>query len=58
MKKRHKWGELKKSKFTEQQQCVKCNLYRFKVFGIWNYTHQEITDKTPLVDAVINRGCI
>jgi len=56
-KKRHTWGEIEKNIFTEQQQCKKCKLYRFKCLGIWMYSNEKTTERNPFVDKLNNEGC-
>lgn len=55
-KERHKWGELKKTKYTHFQKCIKCQLYRFNALGCWMYT-KENPDLNPFCEHVINEGC-
>ena len=59
-KHRHRWGDLEVFSYTEQQQCIDCGLYRFKIFGMWQYCKdahtKNITD--GLNNQIIaNPGC-
>lgn len=55
--KRHKWGLLETNRFTKQQQCENCGLYRFKALGVWMYSLEKTTNSNPFVQTVINDGC-
>lgn len=58
---RHSWDrgrEDLKNKYTEQEQCIKCGLYRFKALGIWMYSKEKTTDNNPLPYGERNVGCV
>ncbi len=56
-KKRHSWGDLETNKFTEQQQCKKCGVFRFKALGIWMYSKEKCTEENMFNIVVRNKGC-
>jgi hypothetical protein len=56
-KKRHKWGAVEKNVFTEQQECEKCNLIRFKAVGRFFYSNEKVTEENPFPELVLNKGC-
>jgi hypothetical protein len=61
MMKRHRWEKGRKdlqNKFTEQEQCVKCGIYRIKAFGVWMYSKDKTTDKNPFAKEIRNPGCV
>jgi hypothetical protein len=55
--KRHKWKKTEKNKFTEQEECINCGLYRIKPFKFWVYSKEKTTNENPFVDPVQNLGC-
>ena len=55
--KRHKWKKTEKNKFTQQEECTNCGLYRIKPFKFWVYSKEKTTNETPFVDLVQNLGC-
>ena len=58
--KRHEWEKGRKdlvNDFTEQEQCYKCGLYRFRALGIWMYSKEKTTNDNSLVDTISNKGC-
>lgn len=57
MKKRHSWGKLEKLTMTEQQQCEKCGLFRFKWCNIWLYSKDKTTEEQPFAITIPNEGC-
>ncbi len=56
-KPRHKWGELEKLDYTEQQKCINCGVYRFKQLGAWGYTNTKHTKKINYPKIIKNEGC-
>jgi hypothetical protein len=62
---RHKWsgqveGSLSFAKggIVEQQQCLKCKIYRHKALNMWHYSKEKVTNENMLVDFYHNTGCI
>lgn len=62
---RHKWsGQVEKSinfgdgTFIEQQQCLKCGIYRIKGLGIWHYSKENLNEDNGDIDFIHNIGCI
>lgn len=59
--KRHKWEKERKdllNTYTEQHQCVNCEIYRIKVMGTWMYSKEKTTNDNPFVKIIGNPGCI
>jgi len=59
--KKHIWNKESKhlkNSFTEQHQCDRCGLYRYKALGKWFYSNEIITDKNPFVLTIPNQSCI
>jgi hypothetical protein len=59
--KRHKWEKGRedlKNRFTKQQQCSECGLFRFKAMNMWVYSTQKTTDDHPFVEIIQNPGCL
>jgi hypothetical protein len=44
-------------KFTVQQRCANCGMYRIKALGIWMYSFEETTPSNPFVETLKNLGC-
>lgn len=64
---RYKWSEQvengvsfseKKGDCLEQQQCLKCGIYRIKALNCWFYTNEKFTDGNMFVQLIANKGCI
>jgi hypothetical protein len=56
-RKRHVWGIPEEMKFTVQQRCANCGMYRIKALGIWMYSFEETTPSNPFVETLKNLGC-
>lgn len=62
---RHKWsGQVEnsltfpKGDVVEQQQCLKCDIYRYKALNMWHYSKEKLTNENLFVDRFHNTGCI
>ena len=62
---RHNWSGQVENSLTfstgdilEQQQCLKCEIYRYKGFNMWHYSKKEVTNENIFVYWIHNKGCI
>ena len=64
---RHKWSEQvengvsfseKKGDCLEQQQCLKCRIYRHKALNRWFYTKEKVTNGNMFLELIANKVCI
>lgn len=62
---RHKWsGQVENSltfsigDIVEQQQCLKCGIYRYKALNMWHYTKEKVTNENMFPKRFHNKGCI
>ena len=62
---RHKWSGQVENSLTfstgyivEQQQCLKCEIYRFKALNSWNYSKEKVTNENMFANTFHNKGCI
>ena len=62
---RHKWSGQVENSLTfstgdilEQQQCLKCEIYRYKGFNMWHYSKKKVTNENIFVYWIHNKGCI